>query len=268
MTLAVREEPYEVLAVRYATRMTRRAEVFLNYHYYGEPDEPTPIDYFFWVIRNSERTIVVDTGYGAIGAEHRKRDFIVHPVDALKRLGIDAAEVPTLILTHCHFDHVGNVDAFTTADVVVTERELSFWNSPIGRHRDHFCRSTEEHDLSVLNSAVQQGRLRTVGVDTVVAPGVQLIQLGGHTPGTAIVVVHTGGQRIVLASDALHFYEEVEQDRPFAVVSDLEEMFQAFDTMRGMVDDGAVLVAGHDPKVTTRFPLNADGTAYVIAALD
>lgn len=267
MTSTVREEPYEVLAIRYASRMTRRAEVFLNYHYYGEDDAPTPIDYYFWVIRNAERTIVVDTGYGIIGAENRNRGFEVHPVEALARLGITAAEVPTLILTHCHFDHIGNVDAFETADVVLTERELSFWNSPIGKHRMHFCKSTEDHDLSVLNSAVEQGRLRTVGMNTVVAPGVELIQLGGHTPGTAVVVVHTGGRRIVLASDAVHFYEEIEQDRPFAVVSDLEEMYQAFDTLRGMVDEGAELIAGHDPKVADRYPLNAEGTAFVIAEL-
>jgi len=47
---------YEVLAVRYGTRMTRRAETYLNYHVYGEPDAELRMDYFFWVVRNADRT--------------------------------------------------------------------------------------------------------------------------------------------------------------------------------------------------------------------
>ncbi len=45
----------EVLAVRYGRRVTSRAESYLNFHLYGEPDAPLDIDYFFWVIREPGR---------------------------------------------------------------------------------------------------------------------------------------------------------------------------------------------------------------------
>jgi hypothetical protein len=58
----------------------------------------------------------------------------------------------------------------------------------------------------------------------------------------------------VLASDALHFYEEVERDRPFAILADLPAMYRAYDTLAQLASQpGTHLVAGHDPAVRDRF---------------
>ena len=54
-----------VLAVRYGTRQATAREVFLNYHAYGEPDRTLGMDYFFWVVRDEHRTVVVDCGCGS-----------------------------------------------------------------------------------------------------------------------------------------------------------------------------------------------------------
>jgi glyoxylase-like metal-dependent hydrolase (beta-lactamase superfamily II) len=90
------------------------------------------------------------------------------------------------------------------------------------------------------------------------APGIRLLTVGGHTPGQVIVVV---GDRIVLASDALHFYEEAERDRPFSIVADLPGMYLAYDRLAELAArPGARLVAGHDPGVRERFPTEGDLT--------
>jgi len=62
------------------------------------------------------------------------------------------------------------------------------------------------------------------------------------------------GGTVVLASDALHFYEEVERDRPFAILADLPGMYRAYDTLAQLAAQPRThLVAGHDPLVRTRF---------------
>jgi hypothetical protein len=59
----------------------------------------------------------------------------------------------------------------------------------------------------------------------------------------------------VLAADAVHFYEELERDRPFFIVADLPDMYRGFDVVREMCEEqGSVLVAGHDADVRRRFP--------------
>ena len=70
------------------------------------------------------------------------------------------------------------------------------------------------------------------------------------------------GGTAVLASDALHFYEEVERDRPFAILADLPAMYRAYDTLAQLAaQPGTHLVAGHDPEVRARFAPHAPAPA-------
>ena len=55
----------------------------------------------------------------------------------------------------------------------------------------------------------------------------------------------------------LHFSEELELERPFAVVHDLEGMYAAYDLLKGFARAGAIVVPGHDPDVAERYPLVA-----------
>lgn len=100
-------DEYEVLIVKYGTRHTVRSDVYLNYGVYGEPDGPIQMDYFCWVARNSERTVVIDTGFSRAGGDGRGRTMLADPRDALASLGVNPADEPTVIVTHAHYDHIG-----------------------------------------------------------------------------------------------------------------------------------------------------------------
>ena len=106
------EQEYELFAIRYATRDARRSEHFIG----GDPhDGPMPMDYFVWVARSASRTFIIDTGFNAETSKKRKRTFLRCPVETLGMLGIDANAVEDVILTHLHYDHVGNFDRFPVA---------------------------------------------------------------------------------------------------------------------------------------------------------
>ena len=68
MTPAVPD--YEIYALRYATMARKRQEAFMAF---DPHDGPFPIDYSVWVIRNSERTVLVDTGFSHEASVRRKR---------------------------------------------------------------------------------------------------------------------------------------------------------------------------------------------------
>jgi hypothetical protein len=129
--------------------------------------------------------------------------------------------------------------------------------------RGQFAHTTEESELRHLRELHATGRLTLAGQAHHVAPGIGLTQVGGHTPGQAIVTVATAAGPVVLASDAVHYYEELERDRPFSIVASLPDMYAAFDRIRELAQDGARVVAGHDPLVAERFPGRA-GTDDVI----
>jgi glyoxylase-like metal-dependent hydrolase (beta-lactamase superfamily II) len=257
-----RSPGYEVTAVRYGTRSTTKNDVFLHFGLYGEPDEPTQMDYFFWVARSAERAILVDCGFNDASGARRGRTMLCPPVAALRRLGIEPADISMLILTHAHYDHIGNVDAFPSAELIMSAREYEFWTGPLAS-RPLFATSAEAADIEALMRARAAGRLRLLpgappggpATRQSVAAGIDALELGGHTPGQLVVLVGTEHGEVVIASDALHYYDEMRLDRPFTHVADLPAMYQGFELLRDLTArDARTLVAGHDPEVMRRFP--------------
>ncbi len=253
-----------VLAVRYATLPATKSAFFLRYESYGEPDAPQSLDYYLWVLGDGRVTVVVDTGFDPAVGVRRGRACLCPPREALARLGVDAAAVTRVLLTHLHYDHVGNVDAFPNAELLVAERGLRFWTSPLAS-RPQFAQHVEPAEIERLAEAERQGRVRTIAGRTAVAPGITAIEVGGHSPGQQIVLVDAAGAPVLLASDAVHLDEEFERDRPFAVVTDLAAMYEAYDVLRALTrETGAVMVPGHEPSVMERFP-RVEGPAADLA---
>jgi glyoxylase-like metal-dependent hydrolase (beta-lactamase superfamily II) len=245
---------YEVLAVRYATRDCRSSDVFLNFPVYGEPDAEMVMDYFFWVVRGNGRVVVVDTGFTPEVGEPRGRRMTCPVPQGLERIGVDPADVDTVVVTHGHYDHTGHVRIFPSARVVISGVEYAFWTSPMAR-RSQFGHSAQWSDIETLQRLEEDGRLQRMAGSHEIAPGITALEVGGHTPGQLIVTVDGQGGQVLLASDAVHYYDEVLLDRPFLIVADLPRMYQAFDTISTMAKSpGTAFVAGHDPLVFDRFP--------------
>jgi glyoxylase-like metal-dependent hydrolase (beta-lactamase superfamily II) len=119
----------------------------------------------------------------------------------------------------------------------------------------------EDVEIGHLRQIAEEGRVRTFEKTHDLAPGVKVIEVGGHTPGQSIVLVQTADGPVLLASDAVHYYEEYERSMPFTQVADVIDMYATFERIRAMVATGAVrhLVAGHDPDTLTRFGAAKNG---------
>lgn len=136
----------------------------------------------------------------------------------------------------------------------MAESEYSFWTSPAARHTQ-FSYYSEEREIDYLRACASEGRLHLFTGSTSIAPGIRAEEVGGHTPGQAVVRIAAGDRDVLLASDAVHFYEELERDMPFTAVSDLPAMYAVFASIRSRSGNGELIVVpGHDPDVLVRFP--------------
>jgi glyoxylase-like metal-dependent hydrolase (beta-lactamase superfamily II) len=253
---------YEVLAVRYATLRSRRSELFYRHSSYGEPDADVDMDYYFWVLRHATGAVVVDSGFDPEVGRRRGRTCLVPPLEALRELGVEPESVSTVVVTHLHYDHVGNLAAFPNARLVVPRRELEFWTGPTAR-RTQFAAHVETGEIEHVARAAADGRVRLTDGTEEILDGVTAISVGGHSPGQQITVVRGESGDVVLASDAVHFYEELERDRPFAVMHDLERMYLAYDVLAELARKGATVVPGHDPDVARRHAQIGTATARI-----
>lgn len=257
----------QVYAVRFGHVTRPRSATFHRYGDFGEPDGEVRMDYFFWVVRRGGSTVVVDSGFDPLAGERRGATMLLHPRDALARLGVRGEDVTRVIVTHFHYDHIGNLDAFPNAELVVGARELEVYTGPFA-DRVHLRKHVEQSEIDHIVAAHREGRVALVEDHTEVVPGVIAIVAPGHAPGQLIVRIEGPDRDVVLASDAVHLYEEIEKDRPFAVLTDLVKMYETFELLRGFEREGAVVLPGHDPAVTSRFPSlggDAEGVAYAIA---
>jgi glyoxylase-like metal-dependent hydrolase (beta-lactamase superfamily II) len=254
---------YEVYVVKYAESMPPHGTRFYGH---DPHDAPTPMDFFVWAAVSPEHTVVVDCGFTAETAARRGRVFHRTPAAGLVLLGIAGDAVLHVVLTHFHNDHIGNVADFPNATFVVQDREMAFWT---GRHagKGAFKWVVEPDDVLELVRQNFAGRMRFVDGTAQIVPGIGVHHVGGHAAGLQVVTVETARGRVVLASDAAHYYANIEEDRPFRIVSDLPQMYDAFETIRALADSPDHIIPGHDPMVLERYPAvpGWDGVAARLA---
>lgn len=222
---------YEVYAVRYGHVDRGAAENFLDAcATQDDGGRPMPMDYYLWVLRGEERTVVVDTGYGAGEAERRGRIVTRPPAEGLAALGVDPATVSDVILTHLHWDHAGNLDLFPAATFHVHPDETAFVVGPAMR-READAAAYSADDIVALVRLVHSGRVSFVSDGAELFAGISVHLVGGHTGGTQVVRVQGRHGPVLLASDAAHFYANLEQRRPFAITHDPGRLLAAYESM-------------------------------------
>lgn len=241
---------YKLYAIRYATREARRRDHFIG----GDPhDGPMPMDYFMWVAIGPDRTFVIDSGFTAEVGARRGRTFLRCPIDTLKLLGVDADKVEDVILTHLHYDHVGNFRRFPIARFHLQDNELNFATGRSMRH-SYLSHAFEVEDVvGIVRLNYGKRVVFHNGAETI-APGISLHLVGGHTGGLQFVRVHTPRGWVVVASDVAHYYENMDSARPFTAAYHIGDMLEAFDKVRALAPSRDHIIPGHDPLVMKLYP--------------
>ena len=257
------EKIWEVHALKYAERNTRtRADSFI---FDDDHASPHDMDYFIWVLKSDNQIIVVDTGYDNAEAQRRDRPILRDPAQSLETIGIKAEEVDTVIITHLHYDHAGGLDRYPNAKFHLQKTEMEYATGPCMCGYVLQMPFTVDHVCEMVRK-VYSGRVIFHDGDGMVAEGVTVHCIGGHSRGLQAVRVKTTSGYLCLASDASHYYENFLLQKPFPIVVDLENMIVGFDTIQKLASQKSLVIPGHDPIVTKAFP--SQGNSGYIWRLD
>ena len=258
-------QPFELFAIRYAHHGGRSpADNYLgggDFH-----DAGSDLDYYIWVARRGDETYVIDTGFGQEAAQARGRTLLMTASEGLALLGIDAAGVRDVVLTHLHYDHAGTLAAFPKARFHVQDAEPAY---ATGRCMCHTALRApyDVEDVVGFVRTLYAGRVVFHQGTQVLAPGLSLHLVGGHSAGLQIVRVWTARGWVVVASDATHLYGNIGRGIPFPAVHNVEHMLEGFDTVRMLADSDDHIVPGHDPLVMHRYPAANEDLHGRVAAL-
>ena len=258
-------QSYEVYAIKYAEADAlppSRVEIG------GDAHEPVrDMAYYVWLIRRGNTAFVVDTGFNPTSGAKRGRR-ILHPLDeSLRRLGVDPATAETLIVTHLHYDHIGNSDMFPLAVLHIQDKEMMFATGRSMRH-SFFRDMYEVEDVVDFVRKIYAGRVVFHDGDAEIASGITVHLASGHTPGVQFVRVWTRSGWLVLASDACHYTFLRKQEQVYPIVFDPSGLIETYARLRELASADRLVIPGHDPSVIETFPPALPELTGIVVRLD
>jgi glyoxylase-like metal-dependent hydrolase (beta-lactamase superfamily II) len=258
-------EPFQIIAIKYAHLGNRHpGENFIL----ADPHEfASDLDYFVWVVRRSDCSYLIDTGFAQEAATRRGRNLLRNPADALRLIGMDSDQVTNVVLTHLHYDHAGNLDRFPNARFHLQDRDMSYATGRSMCHRT-LRAPFDLADILMMVRLVFGDKAIFHDGDTELVPGLTLHRVGGHSAGLQIARVWTKRGWVVVASDASHLYANFQQRRPFPVVYNIAEMLEGYNTLYRLADSPDHIVPGHDPLVMKKYPAVSRDLEGIAVRLD
>jgi glyoxylase-like metal-dependent hydrolase (beta-lactamase superfamily II) len=158
-----------------------------------------------------------------------------------------------------HRDHAGNLDRFPHATVSMAREEYEFCTGQTARKAIP-ASVFEAEEVAIVQELKRTDRLHLVDHRESLLPGVEVTTVGGHAPGMLITDIASHDGSVVIASDALHFYEQLEHQRPVWFFHNLEDLYRGYQTVRELAKRPKTNIApGHDPRVMSLFEAVVDG---------
>lgn len=204
-----------------------------------------------FLVRHPQSDVVIDTGCnpaaaadpaGTWGGLAKSMPPLHGPEEhvgtSLAALGVQPADVRSVVMKHLHFDHAGGNALFPGAEFIV---------------------QAAEHDAASANDAEAWGYLKrewdtgrpmrriTGEIDLFGDAAIRLIPLPGHTPGlTGVLLDLPGDGRILIAGDAAPLRQVLDEDLMPRNMRDPGAARASYARIRAIEAEGAMVICGHD----------------------
>ena len=248
---------YEIYALKYfGIHSVPVSELAL-----GAPKKDTMNMYFmYWLVKGNGKNILVDAGFlnDLDIFKVLKTTFYIRPDSVLLELNIKSDEITDIILTHPHWDHVDGISLFPKAHIWIQKEDYNYfvgeaWQKD-GRHSGFYKR-----DVDTMVSLNLAGKLTLVdGDDKEILPGIKVYTGSRHTFNSQFVQVQMGGDKVILASDNIWIYYNLEQlkSSPYPNGTfDTTAYVKSMQRMKTLASNIKYIIPGHDPAIFSRFPM-------------
>ena len=253
---------YEVYALSYGTYPGFPVSALI-----GGADKNRKIDLqmMIWLLKGSNgKRILVDTGcYRDTIAQLKGIKNFIKPSDTLVKVGLSANDITDVIVSHMHWDHADGIDLFPNAKIWIQKAEYDYYTGaawqPGGKHG-----GIEPDDVLTLVRLNTQQKVNLIdGDDREIIDGIRVYTGGRHTFASQYVGVQTDNGTVVIASDNMYLYENLEKHAPIAQTFDADSNIKAQDRMRQIASRPDLIIPGHDPEVFVKFPKPGNGVARI-----
>jgi glyoxylase-like metal-dependent hydrolase (beta-lactamase superfamily II) len=251
---------YEVYAIQYAT-----VPGFKVSNLIAGADTSRRLDLAMsvWLIKSPDgRMILMDAGFKREDLIQRWKpvDYVT-PAAALERFGVRREAVTDLIISHVHWDHLDGADLFPNARIWIQKEEYEHHIDSTGKR---LASAIDTADATMLYNMKRAGRVTLVDGDArEIIPGITVYIGGKHTYQSQFAGVNTAAGTVVLASDNMYLYENLDKHLPISQTLDAASNLAAQDRMTKIASSPRLIIPGHDPAVYQRFPSVGKGVVRI-----
>jgi glyoxylase-like metal-dependent hydrolase (beta-lactamase superfamily II) len=221
----------------------------------GDPGKVVPFFSYCHLIVDEDDKILVDTGFGDVEYARTYMDTnltwnsSMSIETILEERHVSPDDINRIILTHCHWDHVGGLSLFGNATIYCQRDEISWaFQSPDWRG-GQYPSAFSKYIVDI------RERLILIDGDAVLKDSVSVRKVGGHSPGSQIIFLHSGNREVIITGDAVFYYDNIDKNIPTGSYYDLHESMDTVHLLRYEIrkNPGLIVLPGHDPLVWERY---------------
>jgi glyoxylase-like metal-dependent hydrolase (beta-lactamase superfamily II) len=170
----------------------------------GLPADFVSIPFTVVVVRNGGKTVLCDSGTGG-----QVQPTAGKMMANMKAAGIDPATIDTILISHCHPDHIfglmekdTNKPVFPNAEIVISDVEYKFWTDPAVIDRLPEARKGLARRIQAVFPTWKN--IRQVSGEPEVATGIRFVSTPGHTPGHRAFHLASVASELMISNDTAY----------------------------------------------------------------
>ena len=158
-----------------------------------------------YLIQLPGKLVLIDTGSGELFGPGAGGGLIA----SLALAGFKPEQITDILITHAHSDHAGGLvqggrRVFENATVHVGKPDLDFFFDAKAQKRTGYDQQYFDTAAKTLQPYIDADRVKPIGADGEVVPGIFFAVHSGHTPGSAFYTLRDGGEALVFVGDLVH----------------------------------------------------------------
>jgi N-acyl homoserine lactone hydrolase len=207
-----------------------------------------------WAVLGGEKNVLVDSGpcEPESAMKYSRCSLVKNPnqelKNALKKIGLRPENIDIVIFTHLHWDHCFNLEPLTKATFLVQKKELQYAVNPL---------PTDRMNYQVGIAGIQPSwmgvfeRIQAIEGENEIVPGIKVIPLPGHTPGSQGVIVETAKGAWAIVGDTVPLYENWDKDHVLKRIPGgiYQNLYDYFDTLKKLGVYGDRILPGHEERI-------------------
>jgi glyoxylase-like metal-dependent hydrolase (beta-lactamase superfamily II) len=258
-------EKYEVYALRFASSDT--AWPISLWVDKGPQNDSVQIDFMVWLIKGNGKNILVDAGFFSDIPDAKEFGIVnyVRPDSVLQKVRLKATDITDIILSHPHWDHIDGIDLFPNAQVWMQQDDFYYFIGAAWQ-KGGVNGGFNKRDVHKLIDKNLAGKLSLVPGDSLeIIPGIKVFTGSRHTFNSQYVLIETGRNKIILASDNIWVYYSLEHMLPPSAGGTFDPAghVNAMRRMKTLVNNPKYIIPGHDRKIFSKFRSVGEGVVKI-----